>query len=80
MARPAPVRYILGQEMDMSHTNPLPPAAPETPSDRTARLERERALLSEGEAALAEGRMIADEDVEGWLDRLAQVPASTTRP
>ncbi|MDB5430442.1 MAG: hypothetical protein JWP35_1558 [Caulobacter sp.] len=51
------------------------------PSDPAAseRLAQERSLIAEGETALTEGRLISDEEVDGWLDRLAQAPGSDAR-
>lgn len=49
------------------------PASPPEPADaRAARLAHERALIAEGEAAIAAGQVIPDGEVDAWLDRLAE--------
>ena len=40
----------------------------ETEVERNARLTRERAMLDEARDDVRSGRVIADEDVDGWLD------------
>ena len=44
------------------------------PTDDSERLLREAALIAEGQAAIAAGRFIADEDLDAWLDELDRNP------
>lgn len=50
---------------------PAPPQA-ETVAARAARLAHERALLDEAREDVRAGRVIADEDVDAWLDRFVR--------
>ena len=65
-------------------TNPLagdPAPQAETDAERAARLAHERALLDEAREDVRAGRVIADEDVDAWLDRFARgepLPLSET--
>ena len=61
---------------------PIWPDPTESTAARDARLEHERVLLAEGDRDLAEGRFIADADVDAWLDRLTEdetVPSPAPR-
>ena len=42
--------------------------------DDFERIRREAALIAEGQAAIAAGRYIADEDLDAWLDELDRNP------
>ena len=53
-------------------TNPRagePVSQPETEAERAARLAHERVLLDEAREDVRAARVIADEDVDAWLDR-----------
>jgi hypothetical protein len=43
----------------------------ETEADRAARLAHERVLLEQAREDVEAGRVIADEDIDAWLDRFA---------
>lgn len=53
-------------------TNPFageqPAPRAETDAERSSRLEHERALLDEAREDVRAGRVVADEDVDAWLD------------
>ena len=54
-------------------TDPLagePATRAETEAERAVRLARERALLAEAREDVRAGRVVADEDVDAWLDLL----------
>ncbi len=53
-----------------AHPSYGPPYRGETDSERHARLERERVMLEEAWEDVRAGRVIADEDVDAWLDSL----------
>jgi hypothetical protein len=56
-------------------TNPLadePAPQAETEAERAARLARESTLLDEARQDVRAGRVLADEDVDAWLDRLVR--------
>jgi len=44
------------------------------PINDSERIQREAALIAEGQAAIAAGRYIADEDLDAWLDELDRDP------
>ncbi len=54
----------------------LPPRRPEAEAIRSARIQREEAVIAKAEADLGAGLGIEDDDVEAWLDALEDDPSA----
>ena len=64
-------------------SEPVHQGETETEAERAARLAHERALLDEAREDVRAGRVIADEDVDAWLDRFVRgepLPMPETPP
>ena len=61
---------VMGPNGEFVAEQPHPSA--ETPDQRTKRLEREREMIEEARRDIREGRFIADEDVDAWLERFVR--------